>query len=249
MKCLIALTLCTLSMLTGCGRMSMGQLTQTNEGAPTGTGFSIKTVKVDGEDRKYGVFVPHSYNASKRWPVIVFLHGVLESGSDGTACMAVGLAPSIAKVAANFGFIAVFPQSTGDWVGDERLRIPVACLDQVQKDYATDTAHVGLTGLSNGGYGVWALGARYPDRFSCLAPMAGYTDYDDVPKLTRIPIWCFHNSGDFLVSPGGSEEMCKRIQAAGGNARFTKLDGMGHNCWEEVYDGGDLFKWMLTTGR
>jgi predicted peptidase len=224
-------------------------LQSANQGAPPNTGFLVKQVSVNGDTRNYGVFIPHDYSPAQKYPVIVFLHGIMEAGSNGTSNMGVGLGPSIAKHPADFKFIVVFPQSPGKWNSDDRAAIAIACLDQVQRDYSTDPSRVILTGLSTGGEGTWAVGARYPDRFSALVPMCGFADYADVPKLTGVPIWCFHNSGDWLVPAGGSEEMCNRINAAGGNAKFTKYSDFGHNCWDQAYDQGELFAWMLEQHR
>jgi len=230
-----------LSALCGCGGISMDRA---NRGAPTGTGFMVKTVNIDGVDRHYGLFIPHDYTAASHKPVIVFLHGIMEGGNNGTSNMGVGLGPAVARRAETFPFIVVFPQSPGEWKGAERARIAIACLDQVQHDYSTDPGRVILTGLSNGGYGTWAIGAAYKTRFSALVPMCAYTDYEDVPSLVGIPIRCYHNSGDFLVPAGGSEEMFSRIKAAGGNMEFIKYGDIGHNCWDRAYDDPELFQWM-----
>ncbi|HSI33433.1 MAG: hypothetical protein ACAI43_11485 [Phycisphaerae bacterium] len=246
-KCgLSAVVLCA---LCGAGCHSYNEVVGSNPPNAQDRGFLTKKVTVDGTERNYGVFIPHNYSPTKQWPVIVFLHGALEGGGDGTTQMTVGLGPAIAKMAGNFGFITVFPQSPGDWRGEERARIAIACLDQVQQQYSTDRGCVTLTGLSNGGEGTWIVGGKYPDRFSALVPMCGYSAYDSVAGCARIPTWIFHNSGDFLVSAGNSDEMYNRVKQAGGNIKFTRIDAGGHNCWDEAYGQGDVFKWMVSQRR
>ena len=235
-----------LTLLTGCGGLNMSSV---NAKAPKGTGFMVKTITVNDETRKYGLFVPHDYSPSKHYPVIVFLHGVLQAGSDGTTNMGEGIGPTIAKTPEKYPFIVVFPQSSGDWTGDARDRLAIATLDAIQKDYSTDPDRVILTGLSNGGYGVWHIAAMHPDRFSAIVPVAGQPSYDDCPKLTHIPIWCIHNSGDFLIFPGGSREMCKRIKEAGGNVKYTERQSFGHGGWDEIYGDPELLNWMLAQHR
>lgn len=240
------MSLSLLLCVGGCGGLSMEQA---NAGAKPNTGFMVKSVRVSNEEHNFGLFIPHEYNGSTRWPVIVFLHGALEGGNDGTSCMGVGLGPAVAKRAANFPFIVVFPQTTDGWKSEAGAQIVLACLDKVQHDYSTDTQRVILSGLSNGGYGTWSIGAQYPNRFAALVPMAGYSDYPDVSRLTSLPIWCFHNSVDPFVDVGGSREMCKRIQDAGGNAKYTEFSTFGHDCWDQAYEDGDLFTWMLAQHR
>ena len=232
--------------LAGCGHLNMDSA---NAHAPKGTGFMVKQANIDGESHNYGLFIPHKYNPQQKWPVIVFLHGVLEAGSNGTSNMGQGIGPVIGENPEKYPFIVVFPQSSGDWTGPAREKLALAVLDDVQRHYSLDPSRVILTGLSNGGYGVWHIGAMHPERFAALVPVAGYSDYDDVPKLTSMPIRCFHNSGDFLVSAGGSREMCSRINAAGGHAQYTQLDAVGHECWVEVYGNQELLDWMLAQRR
>jgi len=236
-----------LTLLAGC---SARHVDWANEGAPPNTGFATKQFTFAGETRNYTVFIPHSYNPQSRYPVIVFLHGVLESGSDGKKCVTVGIGPAVSERAKTFPFIVVFPQSGGDWKGEEKVRLCLATLDQILKDYpAADPGRVILTGLSNGGDGTWSIGAAHPERFAALVPMCAEGDYDDVPKLTSIPIWCFHNSVDPFRSSGNARGMCDRIKAAGGNVKYTQYGGFGHDCWTRTYEEGEVFQWMLAQHR
>jgi predicted peptidase len=79
--------------------------------------------------------------------------------------------------------------------------------------------------------------------------MCGEGKYDDVPKLTKTPVWCFHNSIDPFRSSGNAREMCDRIKAAGGNVKFTQYSTFGHDCWSKAYEEGEVFQWMLTQRR
>src|SRR3954449_3241687 len=109
-----------------------------NATAPANTGFIARSITVDGHEHKYAVFLPYAYTAEQSWPTIVFLHGLGEAGSDGRKCLTVGLAPVIGQNPSTFPFIAIFPQSTGDWTGQDRERLALACLDDCQREYTID---------------------------------------------------------------------------------------------------------------
>lgn len=236
-----------IGLLFGCGT---GGVNFDNQGAPASTGFFTKQFQFEGSTKNYTVFVPQNYNPGNRYPVIVFLHGVMEGGFDGRKCVTVGLGVEIQKRRGDFPFIAVFPQSGSDWVSEEHQRQAIATLDQVLKDYpAADPDRVFLTGLSNGGDGTWFIGANYANRFAAIAPMCSSVNYDDAPRLTKMPIWAFHNSVDPFRDCGRAEEMVKKISDLGGNARFTKYDEMGHDCWSRAYGEGEVFTWMLGLRR
>src|SRR5688572_26200933 len=63
----------------------------------------------DGPHR-YAVFVPPGYDAAKRWPVILFLHGAGERGTDGRKQLTVGLGPIVERYPDKFPAVIVFPQ-------------------------------------------------------------------------------------------------------------------------------------------
>jgi predicted peptidase len=247
MRALKLLTLCsslaTIALLTGCNASS--SVIESTSSFPKGTGFMHRDVTVDGTARRYAIFVPKNYNPANKYPAIVFLHGVLEAGSDATKNLGVGIGPIIRDRADTWPFITLFPQSGGDWQGQERANLAIACLDDASRAYSIDPSRVILTGLSNGGQGTWLIGAAYKNRFAALVPMAGHAAYDVCPQLTGIPIWCFHNGGDFIVPSGGASGMCERIKAAGGNVLHTQYGDIGHNCWDTAYSDDQLINWML----
>src|SRR6059058_3369025 len=78
------------------------------------TGFLDRRVSVAGQSHHYQVFVPFSYTASQRWPVILFLHGAGERGDDGLLPTQVGLGAAVRQNAARFPAIIVFPQMPGN---------------------------------------------------------------------------------------------------------------------------------------
>src|SRR5437870_3777737 len=82
------------SFVVGCGSDPSDNVNAT---APKGTGFQQKSISFNGDTRHYAVFVPFNYTAAKKYPTIIFLHGIGETGNDGHKCLTVGLGPSIAK--------------------------------------------------------------------------------------------------------------------------------------------------------
>ena len=222
-----------------------------NIGASQGTGFMIKTVQNGERQRKYSLFIPHNYDRRQSWPVIMFLHGVGEGGTDAEHNLTVGLAPEVAERAATFKFIVVFPQSaSGNWDADSNAAADaIAALEQVERDYNVDRDRVWLTGVSTGGYGTWAIGAKYKDHFTGLVPLCAFADNKDVDQLTDMPIWCFHNAGDPFVLAAGSHAMCEQINDKGGHARYTEYLAVGHDVWVRAYHKDELYDWMFNTRR
>ena len=219
---------------------------------PQGTGFSVQSVTSGGATRNYSVFLPRDYSPSKRYPAIVFLHGIGESGNDGVKCTTVGIGPAIARRGGDFPFIVLFPQNGWNWTSDTSAQLVLDVLDDAGRKYSIDAERVALTGMSSGGEGTWVLGARYPERWSALVPMAGASSTKSVSALVSsgLPIWALHNSGDPLVMVGNTRDMVKRLKSAGAKEiHYTEYGTIGHNCWDAAYDKGELFTWLQKQRR
>jgi predicted peptidase len=216
---------------------------------PAGTGFNVREVTNTTGKHKYGAFIPRDYTSAKKYPTIIFLHGIGESGNDGRKCTTVGIGPAIAKRNGDFPFIVLFPQNGWDWTSEESGQLVIDVLEDAQRQYAIDAERVSLSGLSSGGKGTWALGARFRDRFSALVPMGSYAYEDAVPKLKNMPVWALHNSGDFIVPVGGTRKMVKLLKEQGDDVKYTEYGAVGHNCWDAAYDQGELFRWLQEQRR
>ena len=212
---------------------------------PPGTGFVKHDVLVDGALHQVWVFIPKNYRAGERYPAILFLHGLFEAGNDDGGAISAGLGPVIAKSPETWPFITIFPQSTGTWRGEDRQRLAMAALDSVEQRWSVDPDRVTLAGLSYGGLGVWEIGARHPDRFSALVPVASPGAKEAVDRLILLPVWAFNFKGDWVVSSARSDEMCQAIDSRGGNARQTRFNGIGHDCWDRAVAESDVVDWML----
>ena len=120
----------------------------------------------------YLVYLPKGYaeQQTQRWPLMLFLHGAGERGSDLNRVKANG-PPKLIEQGWHFPFIVISPQCAEDgwWIA---LTLE-ALLEQVQRDYRVDLTRVYLTGLSMGGFGTWDLASRHPRRYAGIVPICG----------------------------------------------------------------------------
>jgi len=190
----------------------------------------------------YLLSLPADYEKSRKsWPLVLFLHGAGESGSDLNKVKAHG-PPKLVETRGPFPFILVSPQSPGRGWNPDVLN---ALLDSVIREYRVDKNRVYLTGLSMGGYGSWRLAADHPERFAAVIPICGAGKPEDAAKLKSIPIWAFHGAEDKAVPFQRSVEMVEAIKAAGGTTiRFTTLEYVGHNSWEAAYATPEIYTWL-----
>lgn len=194
----------------------------------------------------YLVYLPHDYEKSEsRWPLVLFLHGAGETGSDLNRVKAHG-PPKLVEAGKQFPFILISPQAPALGWRPEALN---ALLDEVSEKYRVDPDRIYCTGLSMGGFGTWALAAAYPERLAAIAPICGGGDPRSASRIKHIPAWVFHGAKDNLVPLARSQEMVDALKAAGAEPKFTVYPEAGHDSWTEAYNTEDLYTWLLSQRR
>lgn len=226
------------------------------------TGFLNRELRVGGQVERYVVYVPREWRpqTARLWPVILYLHGYGESGDDGLAPTANGLASAIAVHADRFPFVVVFPQNPWKhtWLEPARADAALAVLDAATREFAGDKDRTSLTGFSMGGFGTWYLASHHPGRFAAIAPLSGgirapWTPpetqkpdaYDSVARaLGRTPVWISHGDADGTVSVDEARAMYEALQRAGGNVRYSEYQEIGHSAVPTLLRA-DFPRWLL----
>ena len=113
---------------------------------------------------------PGHHADGETFPLILFLHGVGERGSDVERVAQHGL-PKIVRERPEFPFIVVSPQCPDGQIWSTPNLL--ALLDYIGEHYPVDQDRVYVTGLSMGGYGTWSFAAEAPDRIAAAAPVCG----------------------------------------------------------------------------
>ena len=197
---------------------------------------------------RYYLHLPKAYDSKGRdkWPLILFLHGAGERGSDLQLVRKHGV-PKIAEADENFPFIVVAPQCQKDrWWSVETLKI---LLDEIEKTYRVDSRRIYLTGLSMGGFGTWELAMDQPRRFAAIAPICGGSLAFLAHKLQKLPVWIFHGARDAVVPLYRSQEMARALRKLKAEVKLTVYPKAGHDSWTETYANPALYRWFLKHRR
>jgi len=238
MKILFALT------ALSCSTFAMAQTTR-----PTQTVEKFTTRITIDVDLNHLVYLPPDYkkDPAKRWPLVIFLHGAGERGSNIEKVKSWG-PPKLVEGGKDFPFVLISPQcAEGKWWEPAAIN---SLLDKALATYAIDPDRVYLTGISMGGYGTWATAMAYPERFAAIVPICGGGDAWRASRLKDLPVWAFHGEKDKIVPIQRSEEMVDAVKKAGNaDVKFTRYPDAGHDSWTEAYNTAELYEWMLSHKR
>ena len=228
------------------------------------TGFLDRTVTVGALTMKYQVYVPDSYDGHRSLPIILFMHGSGERGSDGLEQTQVGMPAQIRLHRDWFNAIVVMPQCPDDSVFRGAVaQAAFAAFKRSVKEFHGDRERLYVTGLSMGAYGVWQQIVDHPGVFAAavavsggLTPSAdmanlyvgvkGDDPYAYVAQQTKgLPVWIFHGGQDDVVPTVQSRKLVAAMKAAGSSPRYTEYADLGHGAWDRAYGDEDLWQWLF----
>jgi predicted peptidase len=234
--------------------------------------FQARSQKMGaGKTLVYRLFVPKEYQASKKYPLMLTLHGAGERGSDNSAQLLhdfnlMWAADSIQNPHPCF---VVAPQCPVDsqWVNtpwakgsynldqvpiSEPMKSVVAILDSLAREFNIDADRVYVSGISMGGFGTWYLAMKYPDRFAAAVPVCGGADPKKAPLISKLPIWTFHAEDDGAVPVSGTREMVAALKAAGSGVKYTEYPaalGINHQSWVPAGKTPELWRWVFQQAK
>ena len=206
-----------------------------------------QTFTAEAGTLRYWLWLPKDPPAEGA-PLLVFLHGSGERGDDLAAVKRHGPPKLVESMPALQSFIVVSPQCPKDQRWDTDL--VKALTDFVTERFKADRARLYLTGLSMGGYGTWAITAKYPDLFSAAVPICGGGDPAQASRIKDLPLRVFHGARDEAVPLARSQEMVDALKAAGAtDVSLTVYPDLGHDSWTLTYADPKLYEWLLTKRR
>jgi predicted peptidase len=233
---------------------------------PTAKGeFNVRKIGVQGTRYSYQVFVPRHYDARKRWPLILSLHGSAERGRDNLTQLSEGLAPVVREQADSFPAIVVFPQIPHSMRGSEFAPIAMDMLHATMREFNANPRRVYLTGISFGGATAYSMAYSEPETFAAVVPvaapiMSGWMPglrgrpseelYADVAqRLKGVPMWLFHGADDSSAPVADARRLAHALETAGVAVHYTEYPGVGHNSWVLAYRSPELFTWLFAQHR
>ena len=242
-----------------------------------GFGAGTYTKTSDNEcDMPYRLFIPAGYSSQKKYPLVVFFHGMGECGSDNRLILtnAKWYADRIPKAFASPEKQAKFPHFIvaaqvpvdEQWVDvswengsysitktpvSDQMTTAIAIVKKLAAEFPIDMNRIYAVGLSMGGYGAWDAIMRFPQLFAAAIPVAGGGDPTQASKIADIPVWAFHSLGDIRVKVEGTQEMIAAMKKAGANPKYTEYPkAIGHKeTWLEMSKNLEWIDWLFAQSK
>ena len=205
-----------------------------------------RSTTVRGRERAFLVYLPPGYSTSRRWPVILFLHGAGERGDDGLAPAGVGIGPALSAFSDRYPAIVVVPQCPSRRQWSDEAAYAMAALDTVLDSMAADEERVSVTGISMGGHGALLMAAEAAGRFRAVAAICGWGGDYMAERLRNTPVWLFHGTADRIVPVEHSRALKAAFERVGApQFRYTEYPGVDHVSWDVAYAEPELPPWLL----
>lgn len=220
----------------------------------------------------YRILYPTNYDVNKKYPVVLFLHGSAECGTDNEKQLLHG-AKFFADSANRMKYPAfvIFPQcpESSTWAKirkedypltdslggftfistgqpNKPLELVIRLVDSFSKTPQADPNKIYIGGLSMGGMGTFEMLWRKPNFFAAAFPICGGGDPEKVNIYAKdFPVWVFHGSGDPIVPVGNSRLMVRKLKASGSNVKYSEYAGVGHDSWTNAFAEPELLEWMF----
>jgi predicted peptidase len=217
--------------------------------------------------------VPAGYAANPAMPrpLILFLHGAGESGTNNRSQINGNIDNLLAAAKARDAFLYA-PQTNIGWGNAARLANAMTMIDRAIVERNVDPNRIYVTGLSMGGGGTWNFLNQFPERVAASAPICGVgpTSSFVLGNVLNEPIWAFHGRFDstvlatvtrniinsFLVAEGLPLPTYPPLNTFGPHVQYdfppldlhyTDMRG-SHGIWPEVYNNAAMYDWLFAHG-
>jgi predicted peptidase len=213
-----------------------------------------KYVTSDVSHVPYRAIVTPGREHNELLPLIVFLHGDWQDGTDNESQLAGYGNGSMELIddalQDSIPLVYIAPQTTYPYWPP--LRVAAVVRDALRR-FPIDPRRIYLTGISDGGTGVWDALKTWPTCFAAAVPMSGMTELAGLAPTANVPQWIFHGArdNDTDIESGyggamvGSRAVVRALRAMGSVPRYTEYPNEEHVIWHHAYATPELLPWLL----
>ena len=231
----------------------------------------VKTSFVlNGDTLPVRILYPENFDPTKKYPLMLFLHGRGESGKDNEKQLIHGSKMFLdSAFRKQYPAIVIFPQCGNDsyWgnvnitINKEgkrnfsfqkggkptvAMKLILGYLEQLEDLNYLDHNRFYVGGLSMGGMGTYELLRREHHTFAASFAICGGDNVKNVKKYKKVPLWLFHGSKDDVVDPRFTKKIALELEKLGADHKLTIYPNTNHNSWDLAFAEKDLLPWLFS---
>jgi len=225
----------------------------------------------NGINLPFQFFLPENYSPEKKYPVLLFMHGMGSVGSDGKhiyqqAASVLRQIESLEKYKSGVIVLAPHMPKGNTWVkvehDENRKIVPTGdeitdwlfaakeLLDTAMEELPIDSRRVYGWGNSMGAYALWFLAAKFPKLLTAIVPVAGYGRPETAEKMKDVAVFAAHGDADSLVDYCGSKNMVDALIACGAkDVTLRTYEGKGlslNDVFGPMGEDPTVLEWMFS---
>lgn len=244
-----------------------------NSVAQDSNSFSKEIFINNSDTLSYRILLPKNFDESKQYPIVLFLHGAGERGSDNTKQLVHGSKLFLNNINRGaFPAIVIFPQCPQNdyWSNatvdrttkpislvyplnaapTKSLNLVMSLMDEFLSKPYVNKNKIYVGGLSMGGMGTFEILHRKPNMFAAAFAICGGGNPDTVKAYANnTELWVFHGAKDDVVNPQLSVSMVSAYLQAGGKPNFTLYADDNHNSWDSAFAEPELLPWLFSKSK
>lgn len=218
-----------------------------------------------GQLLPYKVIYPDNFDPTASYPMLLFLHGAGERGTDNNAqivhggnllltdeilTQAIVIAPQCPNEDFWIRYADLGPNGFDNFAENAPISPSLKAVKELLDCFISlgfvDTDRIYGTGLSMGGMGTFDLVLRYPDFFAAVAPICGGVNIDRVKAYTgHTAFRFFHGLKDNVVPPAANQAAYEELKAKGLHVDYVAYPEDGHNSWDDAFAEPDFISWLF----
>ena len=192
----------------------------------------------------YVLRFPENFKKNKKYPLVVFLHGGINS--DSRRLNGRVLTVNNFFIPENDQYIIASPIKLGiDW-SPKKIQDVIA---DIESQLKIDKKRIYLTGLSMGGRGTFIIAAELPDLFAAIMPLSPhhtpYSYLNLASEVSHLPIFLHHSTNDKTSKFSVAEKMSEKLKKLNANVVFD-VGEFGHSGWNKIYKNPENINWLLS---
>lgn len=197
------------------------------------------------ETKKISYHLDYPENQKSAVPLIVFLHGSGERGTDLEKVKLNGVLQHKNLIKEPVAILAPQCPEMQWWDTDAVYHL----IKEIQKKYKIDASRIYLTGLSMGGWGTLKLAGEHPEMFAAVASVCAPTDrvmLANIHNYKDMNLKIFHGGMDDVVLAENAFNFYQKLHPVNPKAELIIFPNDNHNSWDSTYSDPKLYQWMLS---